>query len=198
VEIFFKLFDHRKAINIAVAVVVVLMIGWGFAYEPVTRNVLSTDALCTYCHIDREYDPSVRLSMTTPHPATPEGGQARCVDCHLPKGFWPTTFAYTHYMSATDLFGRFRDRDGERAGDWIPMSAARAYRVRDKMFEEDSSTCRTCHIESEIKPKRKRGQRAHAKALKNKETCIECHYNLVHREVEVRDTAFQKPDAKTK
>ena len=34
-----------------------------------------------------------------------------------------------------------------------------------------------------IKPKRRRGQRAHANALKNKETCNECHDNLVHREV---------------
>ena len=188
----------RRAVLAIVAAVVVLVVGWGFAYEPVTRNVLSTDAICTYCHLEREYDATVRLSMTTPHRATPEGGQALCVDCHLPEGFWATTFAYTHYASATDLFGNFRDREGERAGDWIPMSAARTYRVRDRLFEYDSSPCRTCHIETEIKPKRKRGQKAHAKALKNKETCIECHYNLVHREIEVRKTAFQKPDSAKK
>jgi nitrate/TMAO reductase-like tetraheme cytochrome c subunit len=106
-----------------------------------------------------------------------------------------TTFAYTHYASATDLFGHFRDRASERAGDWIPPSAARAARVRDRLFEYDSVTCRSCHIEADIKPKRKRGQRAHAKALENRETCIECHDNLVHRYVEVREGAFQKADA---
>jgi len=176
----------------------VLFVGAGLAFEPVTRNLVSTDAVCTYCHIEQEYDATVRLSMTSPHKATPEGGQARCVDCHSPEGFMAALFAFTHYGSATDLFGDFRDRDAERAGDWIPMSAARAHRVRNKMFEYDSSPCRTCHIEAEIKPKRKRGQKAHANALKNKETCIECHTNLVHREVQVRDTAFQKPDADTK
>ncbi|MEE9295029.1 MAG: NapC/NirT family cytochrome c, partial [Phycisphaerae bacterium] len=175
------------------------LIGWLFAYEPVTRNLVATEWVCSYCHLEREYNPTARLSFSKPHPATPKAGEevARCVDCHLPEGFWATTFAYTHFASATDLFGHFRDRASERAGDWIPMSAARAYRMRDRLFESNSVTCRTCHIESEIKPKRKRGQKAHAKALENKETCIECHDNLVHRYVEVRKNAFQKPKSAT-
>ncbi len=41
------------------------------------------------------------------------------------------------------------------------------------------------HLEV-IKPKRRRGQRAHANALKNKEICNDCHDNLVHREVPPR------------
>ena len=94
----------------------------------------------------------------------------------------------------TDLFGHPRDRASERAGDWIPAAAARAYRVRDRLFEYDSETCRSCHIESEIKPKRKRGQKAHKNALENKETCVECHDNLVHRQVDLRPDAFQKPE----
>jgi len=195
---FIQFFAQNRLIGAIGAVAVVAVVVWLFAYEPVTRNLIAQDAVCTYCHLEREYDATVRLSMTTPHRATPEAGQARCVDCHLPTGFWATTFVYTHYASATDLFGHFRDREGERADDWIPMSAARTHRVRDRFFEYDSAPCRTCHVESEIKPKRKRGQRAHAKALKNKETCIECHYNLVHREIEVRKTAFQKPDSTKK
>ena len=188
-----ELFGHRVALPLG-AVVAVSLIGWLFAYEPVTRNLVATEFVCSYCHLEREYVPAARLSFSIPHPATLKAGEdeARCVDCHLPEGFWATTFAYTHFASATDLFGHFRDRASERAGDWIPPSAARAYRMRDRLFEYDSVTCRTCHIESEIKPKRKRGQRAHAKALENKETCIECHDNMVHRYVEVRKTAFQK------
>ena len=193
-----ELFGHRVALLFSV-VVVGALIGWLFAYEPVTRNLVATEFVCSYCHIEREYVPSARLSFSKPHPATPKEGEeeARCVDCHLPEGFWATTFAYTHFASATDLFGNFRDRASERAGDWIPPSAARAYRMRDRLFEYDSVTCRICHIESEIKPKRKRGQKAHAKALENKETCIECHDNLVHRYVEVRKDAFQKAKAPT-
>ena len=191
------LFARRPA-AITVAGVAVVVIAWLFAYEPVTRNLISTESVCTYCHVEQEYVPTARLSMTSPHPATPEGGQARCVDCHLPEGIWPTTFAYAHYASLTDLFGHFRDLDSERAGEWIPPSAARAYRVRDRLFEYDSVTCRTCHIESKIKPKRSRGKKAHEKALNEKETCIECHDNLVHRYVDLRETAFEKPASSKK
>lgn len=190
----------RRAVLLSVIAVAVVVIGAAFAFEPATRNLAASDAVCSYCHLEREYAATARLSFTQPHPAVPKEGeeQARCVDCHLPEGFWAATFAYTHFASATDLFGRFRDRASERAGEWIPPSAARAHRTRDRLFESDSVTCRSCHVEAEIKPKRKRGQNAHKKALEKKETCIECHDNIVHRFVEVRDTAFIKPESSDK
>ena len=138
--------------------------------------------------------PAVRLTATRPHAseAEPVKTQASCAECHLPEGWWNATYAYTHFLSMTDLFGHFRDRDSERAGDWIPPRAATAYRVRDRMFEYDGNTCRTCHVESEIKFTRERGVNAHKLALKEEKTCIECHNNLVHRRVEVRKGIFKK------
>ena len=194
-KIFFALFEHRKAINIAIAVFAVLIVAWIIAYQPVTRNLVAQDALCTYCHLLWEFSPDVRLTATRPHQADPKVkiSQARCVDCHLPEGWWNTTYAYTHFLSITDLFGHFRDLDAERAGDWIPPRAATAYRVRERMYEYDSVTCRGCHIEAEIKFKRERGVNAHKLALKEQKTCIECHNNLVHRQVDVRKNAFKKP-----
>ena len=186
-QVFGILSKHRR---IVAGIIAVLAVGWCFAYEPVTRNYIAQDALCTYCHLAREYLPTARMPFTKQHPVEPKEGErvARCVDCHLPEGFWDTTFAYTHFASATDLFGHFRDRPAERAGDWIPLSAARAYRVRDRLMEYDSETCRTCHIEAEIKPKEPRGQKAHEDALRDKDTCVKCHTNTVHRYVEVRTT----------
>ena len=194
-NLFFALFKYRKAVNIALAVFALLIIAWIFAYQPVTRNFVSQDAVCTYCHLPWEFSSDVRLTATRPHQADPaqKTSQARCVDCHLPEGWWNATYAYTHFLSITDLFGHFRDRDGERAGGWIPPRAATAYRVRDRLFEYDSATCRSCHIEAEIKPKRARGKNAHVLALKDKKTCIECHNNLVHRKVDLRKDAFKKP-----
>jgi nitrate/TMAO reductase-like tetraheme cytochrome c subunit len=181
-----RFLTRRRAV--IAGVVALALVGWCLAYEPVTRNFVAADPVCSYCHLQREYRATARMSFSKPHPVEPKQGTepARCVECHLPEGFWAATFAYTHFASATDLYGHFRDRPAERAGDWIPLSAARANRVRDRLFEHDSVTCRSCHIEAEIKPKRPRGQKAHADALKNKETCIECHANLVHRFVEVR------------
>jgi len=197
VDNFFKLFKYRRIINAAIAVVIALIIGWIFAYEPVTRNFVAQDTVCNYCHLRWEFNSDVRLTATRPHASEtePVKSQARCVDCHLPEGWWNTTYAYTHFLSFTDLFGHLRDRDAERAGDWIPPRAATAYRVRDRIFEYDGNTCRTCHIEGEIKFKRDRGVNAHKLALEEKKTCIECHNNLVHRPVEVRKDAFKKSDS---
>jgi nitrate/TMAO reductase-like tetraheme cytochrome c subunit len=184
------LLPSRRGARIIGGILALALIGWCFAYEPVTRNFFAQDAVCGYCHLEREYLHTARMSFTRQHPVEPKADDriARCVDCHLPEGFWATTFAYTHVASATDLFGHFRDREGERAGDWIPLSAARAYRVRDRLMKYDSKTCRTCHIEEEIRPKEPRGQKAHEDALRDKDTCIKCHVNVVHRYVDVRET----------
>ena len=181
---------QSKYCRIIIGIIAVLVIGWCFAFESVTRNFVAQDATCQYCHLPREYEHAVRMSFTKQHPVELKDDQkaARCVECHLPKGFWASAFAYTHFASATDLFGHFRDRPAERAGDWIPLSAARAYRVRDRLLEYDSETCLTCHVMAEIKPKEPRGQKAHEDAIRDKQTCMECHANLVHRYIEVRTT----------
>lgn len=192
--------------RIALAVAVIVLIGAGFAWEPATRAYVATDAVCGWCHVAREYNHDARMSFTRIHPPAErlEKGvpdklkdrvPARCADCHLPEGFVNAFYYYSHFLSITDLFGHFRDREGERAGDWIPLSAARAYRVRDKLLEHDSATCRSCHVEAEIEPESVRGQNAHKDALENHETCIECHSNLVHRFVEVLETTAAVEEA---
>nr|WP_248280430.1 NapC/NirT family cytochrome c [Aromatoleum aromaticum] len=178
-----------RNLKIAGAIAVVAVLGWCLAFETVTRKVVAVDAVCTACHLPWEFASTARLSATKPHPATPEGGQAACVDCHLPAGFLNSANAWFHFVSLTDLFGHFRDIDGERKGEYVTMRAKTAYRVRDRLHESDSSTCRNCHVESEIKPKRERGINAHQLALDEKKTCIECHYNLVHRSVDLKKSA---------
>ncbi len=189
-----------RTIAILGGVVAVLLISFVIAYEPVTRNFIAQDAVCNYCHLKWEFNPDERLTASRAHGSKedPIGTQPTCVDCHLPEGFINTTYAYMHFLSFTDLFGYMRDRDSERAGDWIPPRAATAYRVRDRMYEYDGNTCRTCHVESEIKFTRDRGVNAHKLALEEQKTCIECHNNLVHRPVDVRKDAFKKvaPDEK--
>jgi nitrate/TMAO reductase-like tetraheme cytochrome c subunit len=179
----------RRAVALAGGAIAVALVGWSFVYETVTRKVVAQDAVCAYCHLPWEYAPTVRFAATKPHKATPEGGQTTCVDCHLPKGFWNASFAYFHFVSLTDLFGHIRPVDEEHEGDYVTPRAKTAYRVRDRLTETDSGTCRTCHVESEIKPKRERGINAHKLALEQKKTCIECHYNLVHRGVDLPQAA---------
>lgn len=177
----------------AAALVIILVVV--AAFQPVTRNVLFRDITCLQCHQDAELAPNhsplgnTGRSVTLLHPATPEGGTTRCVQCHLPPGVIESVYAYTHMLSNTDLFGHWRDYEKIRSGKWLPPITRQAYRVQERLLEYDSSPCRTCHIESEIKLKTKRGKRAHKNALKKKETCIFCHDNLVHRPVPIRADA---------
>lgn len=192
-------FLSRK--TVIVGLVVVFFVGAALAFEPVTRTFVAQDNLCGYCHVEYEYRAEVRLAYSKHHPLpTTEGyedKQVSCVECHLPTGIINALYAYTHFASLTDLFGHFRDRTAERAGPWLPPRQVAAYRVRDRLFEYDSPTCRICHIEEEIKPKRERGINAHKKALEDKQTCIECHYNEKHRAVDVREGIFKRQEAST-
>ena len=193
----------RRGVRIMIAVIVLGFILGLFLFEPVTREVVASDNLCSYCHVDLEYRSDLRLSYSRPHPPLAEAEadagaekvsepdkQTACVECHLPEGIINAFYAYTHFASLTDLFGYTRDRMEERAGVWIPARQAAAYRVRDRMFEYNSETCRSCHVEEEIEPKRERGKNAHKKALDENMTCIECHYNEKHQKVDLRENAF--------
>jgi cytochrome c-type protein NapC len=60
-----------------------------------------------------------------------------------------------------------------------------------KMLANDSQNCRNCHVMEAIQPERVRGQRQHAEAIETGTTCIACHYNLVHKEVEPSEEFLQ-------
>jgi len=180
----------KRLVVAGTGVLVVAAVGVGFAFEPLTRDVVARDELCFYCHLEFEYKPTRLVSNGAPHPVERGGAPARCVDCHMPPGFVGALYGWTHFASATDLFGHFRDREAERAGDWIPPKAAMAYRVRDRLYETDSVTCRGCHDLAKISPRSARGRRAHEQARTGNRTCIECHFNLFHHVVALRPEAF--------
>ena len=186
----FRLFSRRAGL-VAGVLAAVVVIGGVLAFEPVTRNLVANDDLCTYCHLEREFDPAARLSWSRPMKATPEGDEiAHCVDCHIPEGMVGSLYAYLHFASITDFFGHLRDLETERAGTYLPPRAITAYRTRDRLYENDSITCRGCHVEAEMKPSTAEGREAHKLGREDKMTCIECHINLVHRHVDRRPTAF--------
>lgn len=189
---------------LALGVIVVFLAA---AFEPISRRLIASDVVCFGCHNRSELDITLAGSPSKRHPATPEEGDAaRCVDCHVPQGWVESSYIYGHILAGTDLFGHargigfFARVGGEHGRGSIPTNfpeevtriGKQAYLVRDRLLKYDSVTCRSCHIEADIKPKRKRGQKAHKNALKNKETCIECHYNVAHREVAARDLSKEE------
>lgn len=166
-----------------VAIIIVLA-----AFKPITRYVVATKPVCFGCHFAQDYDTDIENAVTKVHPEEGEH-QARCVECHVPNSLVGSVFVYTHFLGHTDLFGNSRDLQKKIAGPYYAPIAKKAYAVREAMEAADSKTCRTCHIEEEIKPKRPRGRNAHAQAKEKGQTCIECHFNLVHTEIELAPVA---------
>lgn len=146
----------------------------------------NTDAFCTSCHLTGEYIAKSETYLASSHRNRASGVEPGCADCHIPKGLVLAT--WTHVIKGVqDLYGEIA-YDYEDPEVWEERRPELAYAVRDWMRATDSATCRSCHDEGSIEPKRKRGQRQHANAREEGMTCIDCHYNLVHDEVEPRQS----------
>ncbi len=142
----------------------------------------TTDEFCTSCHAMQTYIADAETYKASAHQTTASGVRAGCADCHIPKGLVSAT--YTHVVNGvSDLWGQTRF-DYEDPKVWKAEKARLAHAVRDWFRGNDSVTCRGCHEEASIKPQRKRGQRQHEEARETGMTCIDCHYNLVHDEIE--------------
>jgi nitrate/TMAO reductase-like tetraheme cytochrome c subunit len=150
----------------------------------------NTDKFCTSCHLTGEYIAKSQTFLTSSHQTRASGVRPGCADCHIPKGLVAAT--WTHIVKgAQDLYGQIR-YDYEDPAVWQARRADLAYAVRDWMLANDSATCRSCHEEASIKPARTRGQKQHAEAREKGMTCIACHYNLVHDEVEPRESFLDR------
>lgn len=154
----------------------------------------STDEFCTSCHLTKTYIAEAETYKTSVHQTTTSGVRPGCADCHIPKGLVAAT--YTHVVNGiSDIWGQ-TTHNYEDPAVWKAEKARLAYATRDWFRANDSATCRNCHEQSSIKPKRKRGQRQHAQALKSEMTCIDCHYNLVHDEIEPRESFLDSAGSK--
>jgi nitrate/TMAO reductase-like tetraheme cytochrome c subunit len=142
----------------------------------------STDAFCTSCHAMQSYIADTEAYKSSAHQTTASGVRPGCADCHIPKGL--VTATYTHVVNGiSDMWGEI-SLDYDDPDVWNAEKARLAYATRDWFRKNDSITCRECHEESSIKPTRQRGQKQHKEARETNMTCIDCHYNLVHEEIE--------------
>jgi len=57
-----------------------------------------------------------------------------------------------------------------------------AFAARKWFKDRDSATCKKCHVKEAIYGDRPDTLQIHLEDTKDK-TCIECHYNLVHRKI---------------
>ena len=154
----------------------------------------STEVFCgTTCHSMQAYIVSEEEYVQSPHRTAASGVRAGCADCHISQaGIVPATWDHIK-GGVKDIYAELTN-DFTKPEVWEERRARLAYNVRDAMLANDSANCRVCDDEDAIKPAKKRGQKQHADAKEEGITCIGCHYNLVHREVEPRDSFLEKSE----
>jgi len=118
----------------------------------------------------------------TSHFKNASGVSPSCSDCHVPKGLFPTLYkkvlaakdVYHHLLGTIDTPEKFEARRLEMAKIvWAQMEAS------------DSEECRSCHdfANMDFSKQRKRAAKQHQNAIKDNETCIECHKGIAHKPI---------------
>lgn len=142
---------------------------------------LSTTAFCTSCH-SMSY-PAEELRKSDHYGAM--GVDPDCKDCHVPQGL-----ENFHLAIQTHVVDGIRELYLELTEDYSDVKKFNkrrlemAHYARMNLKRWDSVTCRQCH-----KNPRPSGEakQAHDKMRTEGATCIDCHQNLVHRDVDETD-----------
>ncbi len=141
----------------------------------------NTEQFCIGCH---EMKDNVYAEFKgTIHDNNRSGVRAVCSDCHVPREPGPLIL---RKMRATfELIGHFRGIIDTKE-KFESHRAMLAQRVWERMLDTDSLECRNCHKRESMNAEKQseKAQARHAKADKEGQTCIECHYGIAHTEPE--------------
>jgi nitrate/TMAO reductase-like tetraheme cytochrome c subunit len=137
----------------------------------------SSNLFCTGCHSMTYAEESYQQS---PHYNSVSGVRASCGHCHVSEGIFAAT--WDHVRGTKDLFKQLFGADYDDPVINLLHLPEAAFHARRWFKERDSATCKRCHELGAIQ-----GKRADTAAIHREETegksCIDCHYNLVHRHV---------------
>ena len=143
---------------------------------------LSTTEFCVGCH-SMSY-PAEELRKSSHYGAL--GANPGCKDCHIPQGLANFHLAVASHVidGARELFLEFRN-DYSDIKKFDARRPEMAHDARMNLKRWDSVTCRTCHKDPQ--PPGADARAAHGKMRTQQATCIDCHQNLVHKEVPETD-----------
>ena len=138
----------------------------------------NTLEFCVSCHemrdtVYQEYKKTIHYSNRT-------GVRAICSDCHVPKD-WVHKMA-RKIQASQELYGKVMgtiDTPEKFEAKRLELAQHEWKRMKDA----DSRECRNCHgfegMNTEVQKQRARKQ--HEMALRDKNTCIDCHKGIAHQ-----------------
>lgn len=174
----------------------IIAFGLGAIALGTTNYVLhetSTTEFCYTCHshenfIKPEYEASSHFRNIS-------GVQAGCSDCHLPHDNW-FELVWTKMVVSLDIIPELAGKL-DTAEKYESHRAEMAESVWRQFKENDSKFCRSCHSVDamDLDGQERRTARQHSRAAERGETCIDCHYGIVHEEPEGAAEIIEKLQA---
>lgn len=137
----------------------------------------STEEFCTACHSMELVAEPYRNSA---HYKPESGVRASCGDCHVSEGVLAAT--WDHFMGSKDLYKQLFGPDYDDPFVNALHLPGATFAARKWFKKRDSATCKRCHVNDAIYGGRPDTLQIHLEDAKGK-SCIDCHYNLVHRKV---------------
>jgi cytochrome c-type protein NapC len=116
----------------------------------------------------------------TIHDKNRTGVRAICSDCHVPHS--PVPLYIAKMGALNDLWSHHVTHSVDTKEKFDAARPMMATRVWTYMKGNDSRECRYCHNEAKMDPEKQSemAKARHAKAKKEKMTCIDCHYGIAH------------------
>ena len=150
----------------------------------------SSAEFCTTCH---SMDYAQESYQQSTHYNSDSGVRADCGHCHVSEGIFSAT--WDHAVGTKDLIKQIAGQLFGPDYDDPVLNALHlpeaAFAAREWFKKSDSATCKRCHVIQAVLGKRPDTARIHAEDTEGK-SCIDCHYNLVHRKVPDEKT-FKRP-----
>jgi nitrate/TMAO reductase-like tetraheme cytochrome c subunit len=141
-------------------------------------HATSSTEFCYSCHsheafIKPEYEASSHFMNTS-------GVRAGCADCHLPHDNW-FELTWTKMVVSLDIIPEMMGKIST-AEKYEAHRAELAEDVWRQFKKNDSKFCRSCHsVEAmDLESQGKMASRRHAGFEERGQTCVDCHYGIVH------------------
>jgi cytochrome c-type protein NapC len=179
--------ERKRFLSTSIIVAFVL----GIVFAGASGAILewtNSEKFCIDCH---EMKTAHKEYQGTIHDTNRTGVRAVCVDCHLPKEFFPKIF---HKIKATNDIWHTMLGSINTPEKYEAKRAELAQREWRRLKANDSQECRNCHKADSFSfdaQSSARARKQHQEELLTRQkTCIDCHKGIAHTEPEIPEVSL--------
>lgn len=150
-----------------------------------TNYVLHETSSTEFCYTCHSHDAFIKPEYeASSHFINTAGVRAGCADCHLPHDNW-FELVWTKAVVSLDIIPEMMGKL-DTAEKYEAHRAEMAESVWRQFKDNDSKFCHSCHnVDAmDLEAQGRSTARRHTSAAEKGETCIDCHYGIVHQEPE--------------